>query len=63
MAQGSQGIDPNKVKTALKNSGVVIPDDPQLASKLSAQLSQQGLAVQPDDYFFVSDEYVIWCKS
>lgn len=59
---GKGPLDPNKVRAALKTAGVIIPDDPNLAANLSAQLSQQGLSVQPDDYFFVSDEYVIWVK-
>jgi len=35
-------VDEEKVKKALKAAGVVIPDDPHLRQKFSAELSKQG---------------------
>jgi len=46
--QDKDTITEEKVKKVLKAAGVVIPDDPNLREKLSAELSKQG---HPQPYY------------
>ena len=54
--------DPEKIKRALKNAGVSIPAEHESSAtraKIEAELSKEGIHLEPDWYVAVGSSYAL----